>query len=493
MSVIDADARDGLSTHLDLPLAGTQLPCDYGPATRHAKRLLSDLGTTRMPAATEAALRVKPVPEDDSLADWARSGAMSLSGDPQGSPSGDGATLASAFRGALMAFNSLAPAAGLQTLRLGTELLGERAALAGLRRGGSRSPGGATRLLPAQDHWCAFSLARPDDEVLISALVSAEGSGDPWNRLADWLTTQPAEAAVTRAQLLGLPAAVVPEDDCEADEQLQARGHADRPTPFLVNRLDDAPRSTRKQPLVVDLSALWAGPLCSSLLALAGARVVKVESLQRPDGTRRGTRSFFDLLNGRKESVALDLRSGRSREALRKLLLRADVVIEGSRPRALIQLGIAADEILAAPGGRVWISLTGYGRTGPWRNRVGFGDDIAAAAGAVTLDASLPFFWGDAIADPLGGAHAAVAAIACLGCSGSFMVDVAMREVVRTALKLDRKPDCTPFKDGGTWWVETNLGRTAVREPTARTPPRGVDAFGASTTRLLRELGLVAR
>ena len=67
---------------------------------------------------------------------------------------------------------------------------------------------------------------------------------------------------------------------------------------------------------MVDLSALWAGPLCGDLLARAGASVVKVESTQRPDGARRGSRAFFDLLNGRKRSVALDLRS---REGVRVL------------------------------------------------------------------------------------------------------------------------------------------------------------------------------
>ena len=61
--------------------------------------------------------------------------------------------------------------------------------------------------------------------------------------------------------------------------------------------------------VVIDLSALWAGPLCGDLLARSGATVVKVESTQRPDGARRGARAFFDLLNGRKRSVGLDLQS----------------------------------------------------------------------------------------------------------------------------------------------------------------------------------------
>ena len=59
---------------------------------------------------------------------------------------------------------------------------------------------------------------------------------------------------------------------------------------------------------MVELGSLWAAPLCGSLLAAAGADVVKVESIGRPDGARRGPPAFFDLLNGGKRSVALDLR-----------------------------------------------------------------------------------------------------------------------------------------------------------------------------------------
>ena len=98
--------------------------------------------------------------------------------------------------------------------------------------------------------------------------------------------------------------------------------------------------------LVVDLSALWAGPLCGDLLAAAGATVVKVESPSRPDGARRGPAAFFDLLNWRKQSVALDLQRAEGPRLLHALVQRADVVIEASRPRALAQLGISARRLV---------------------------------------------------------------------------------------------------------------------------------------------------
>ena len=135
--------------------------------------------------------------------------------------------------------------------------------------------------------------------------------------------------------------------------------------------------------VVVDLSALWAGPLCGDLLARAGATVVKVESTQRPDGARRGPREFFDLLNGHKRSVALDLQSHDGVRVLHDLVRRADVVIEASRPRALAQLGVDGPDLVRAGGPRVWVSITGYGRSGDAANRVAFGDDAAAAGGLV--------------------------------------------------------------------------------------------------------------
>ena len=73
---------------------------------------------------------------------------------------------------------------------------------------------------------------------------------------------------------------------------------------------------------VIELSSLWAGPLCGNLLRLAGARVVKVESTTRPDGSRAGPRKFFDVINGGKRGVALDLGEDDGWKVLRRLLGR---------------------------------------------------------------------------------------------------------------------------------------------------------------------------
>src|SRR5262249_1870616 len=128
--------------------------------------------------------------------------------------------------------------------------------------------------------------------------------------------------------------------------------------PVVRQQTGDAPPLDRP-PLVVDLSSLWAGPLCSHLLLAGGARGVKVESIGRPDGARADTTGFFDLLNHGKASVALDLPSTYGLAQLRRLVAAADVVIEGSRPRALRRWGI---DPATADGPQVWVSITGHGR-----------------------------------------------------------------------------------------------------------------------------------
>jgi crotonobetainyl-CoA:carnitine CoA-transferase CaiB-like acyl-CoA transferase len=169
---------------------------------------------------------------------------------------------------------------------------------------------------------------------------------------------------------------------------------------------------TVRGPRVLDLSSLWAGPLCSDLLQRLGADVVKVESLHRPDGARFGPPAFFGLLNARKRSVALDFRSAEGRAQLHALLERADIVIEASRPRALRQLGIEAEALVRDRPQLSWISLTGYGREEPCAQWIAYGDDAGVAGGLSALMAQVSgrrLIVGDAIADPLTGLHAALA------------------------------------------------------------------------------------
>jgi CoA-transferase family III len=310
----------------------------------------------------------------------------------------------------------------------GLALLGERAAIDGLSRRGEISCGGSTRLVRAADGWLAVSLARPDDVAALPAWLGCDVPvDDPWPTLCRAAAAASAAALDERAALLGLPmaavASVAPPSTTVFDLPLQATHW---PEPGATATVPPRARSIEGA-LVVDLSALWAGPLCGQLLAAAGARVVKVESTARPDGARQGPAAFFDLLNGTKSSVALDLHTGAGRGDLRRLLRAADVVIESSRPRALEHMGISARELLDAPSGpRVWVSITSHGRGEAEAQRVAFGDVAAAAGGLVARDARGPCFLADAVTDPLCGLVAAAAVLESGAAGGRWLLDVAM-------------------------------------------------------------------
>lgn len=297
----------------------------------------------------------------------------------------------------------------------GETVLTERARLLGLARRGRVSANGSCRLLRAADGWVALNLSRPDDLAAVDALVGGPSGADPWTAVAAAASAAPGAELVDRARLLGMPAA-----------ELGVPGGA-RPPVVSEHRWAPASGPRRLAGLrVVDLSALWAGPLAASLLARAGATVTKVESRSRPDGARARP-AFYRLLHspGQPE-VRVDLADPRGRCRLRALLDGADVVIEGSRPRALEQLGAGPGAVADRPG-RVWISITGYGRAAPGGEWVAFGDDAAVAGGLVGRDGhGDPVFFADAAADPVAGLHAAVAALRALAGGGGVHLDVAL-------------------------------------------------------------------
>jgi crotonobetainyl-CoA:carnitine CoA-transferase CaiB-like acyl-CoA transferase len=230
---------------------------------------------------------------------------------------------------------------------------------------------------------------------------------------------------------------------------------------------------------------LWAGPLCAHLLGAAGAQVVKVESSHRLDGARRGDRRFFDLLNAGHESVVLDLTHAADRCVLGELCDRADVVVSASRPRAWVSLDIDPYEVCRRSE-TTWVAITGYGLSAG--DRVAFGDDCAMAAGVVAYDScgepernhEVPLPCGDALADPLTGMHAAVAAMASYRAGGSRVLDISMRDVVAATVRDNDvvRSNAVSQSEAGDWVVETETGLHRVRPPMARVvessaPPAG--------------------
>ena len=235
---------------------------------------------------------------------------------------------------------------------------------------------------------------------------------------------------------------------------------------------------------MVDLSSLWAGPLCGQLLQQLGAEVVKVESLHRPDGARRGPSTFFDLLNAGKASVALDFATAEGRAQLATLIESADIVIEASRPRALRQLGIDAEAICARRPGLIWLSITAYGRAPATENWIGYGDDVGVAAGLSALvraQTGERRIVGDAIADPLTGIHAASLAWQAWRSGAGGLIDLSMYSVVRRCINWGQKK----------WGQSSVFGNTTLTPvlPVSRVrAPAGVAReLGADTVVQLRE------
>ncbi|MFE0748934.1 CoA transferase [Gordonia sp. NPDC058843] len=265
------------------------------------------------------------------------------------------------------------------------------------------------------DGWVALTLSRQSDLDSVNALLSTDDvMDDPWPVIAAAVRRRDAAEFVERAQLFEIPAAVL--------------GSIEPSVPRVTDMWPRSePRAPDSELLVVDLSAMWAGPLCGMLLAHRGATVIKVESPDRPDGARAGDPRFFAWMNSSKHFHQAAFRGDTT--SLRRLLDVADVVIEASRPRALEQAGLDARSSSSRPG-RVWVRITGYGPE--HGGLVAFGDDAAVAGGLVGAGRYGPVFCGDAIADPLTGLEAANAVVKSLRRGGGEAIDIAMAEVAAT-------------------------------------------------------------
>ncbi len=428
------------------------------PQPSLSERLLGDL-----------AADVRNVAETDAGRAWAASGGLWLTGTDGSAPSYAGAG-AGAVAAHLLTLATPLLRADRVAVAPTVRVLGERAACAGLGRRGSCSCGGASRLLPATDGWLALTLARDEDLDLVPALVEGDVVGEAWETVARWAAGRPVADCVARARLLSLACAEV------------GAGPA---TPGPAVRASVGGRRTpRERPRVLDLTSLWAGPLAAHLLGLGGADVVKVESSRRLDGARRGTPSFFDLLHSGHRSLVLDLTDPGDRARLQELARGADLVLEASRPRALARLGLHAEELVA--GGVTWVSLTAHGRQAGAAD-IGFGDDVAAGAGLVgrSPDGGR-IFCGDAVADPLTGLCAGLAALIALRGDRARLVDVAMDRVAAVAAGVAVGPGrIAPFGDG--WVLENEAGTHPVLRPRARVPRGVAAAAGADTAAVLRD------
>ena len=147
---------------------------------------------------------------------------------------------------------------------------------------------------------------------------------------------------------------------------------------------------------VLDMTAFWAGPSCTHMLALLGADVIHVESIGHVDGTRMlgapmtveqwWERSpIYSGLNTNKRSLTLDMQDERGMAILRRLIATADVIVENYTPRVFESVGLTFDLMKSINQDIVLVRMPGFGLDGPWRDNAAFAYTIEDASGLTWL------------------------------------------------------------------------------------------------------------
>jgi CoA:oxalate CoA-transferase len=198
-------------------------------------------------------------------------------------------------------------------------------------------------------------------------------------------------------------------------------------TPMTTRSLTDPSKDSPLQGLLVlDFSQFLSGPLATLRLADLGARVIKVErpglgdlgrTLYLSDTDINGENTLFHAINRNKESLAADLKNPRDLEKLRRLIARADVMVQNFRPGVIERLKLDYERVSQSNPGIVYGSISGYGDAGAWRDRPGQDLLAQARSGIMWLsgeegDPPTPFSL--AIADMLTGHNLCQGILACL-------------------------------------------------------------------------------
>ena len=194
---------------------------------------------------------------------------------------------------------------------------------------------------------------------------------------------------------------------------------------------------------VVELGQLIAGPFAAKTLADFGADVIKIEPPGAGDPLRQwrlikdGTSVWWQVQSRNKRSLALDLRQPEAQAIVRKLVKEADVMIENFRPGAMESWGLGPDALLELHPGLIMLRISGYGQTGPYKDKPGFGVVAEAMGGLRHLSAEpgrLPVRVGVSIGDTLASLHGVIGILMALHekqRSGlGQVIDVALYEAV---------------------------------------------------------------
>lgn len=214
--------------------------------------------------------------------------------------------------------------------------------------------------------------------------------------------------------------------------------------------------------LVLDFSQFLAGPSSALRLADLGARVIKIERPDVGDLCRQlyisnleldGDSTLFHSINRNKQSFAANLKDPTDLERVRRLVMRADVLIQNFRPGVIERLGLDYRAVQELNPRLVYATLTGYGQAGPWRDKPGQDLLVQSLSGLVWLNGDAdqpPVPFGLAVADLIAGAHLTQGILACLvrrGITGQGgLVEVSLLE---SAMDFQFEVFTTYLNDGG--------------------------------------------
>jgi CoA:oxalate CoA-transferase len=200
---------------------------------------------------------------------------------------------------------------------------------------------------------------------------------------------------------------------------------------------------------VIDLTQVLAGPFCTQQLAMWGAEVIRIEPPWGGYGTAPFEahpidirRRLFGRLFANKKNITLNLRSERGKEIFLELIKRGDVVVENFSPGTMEKLGLGYEVMEKTNGKIVYCSISGYGHTGPWRNKVAYDPLIQAASGLMSITGypdRPPVKVGSSISDYLGGLYGALGILVALHARDSVtgrgqMIDCSMFDAVLSVL-----------------------------------------------------------
>jgi formyl-CoA transferase len=183
---------------------------------------------------------------------------------------------------------------------------------------------------------------------------------------------------------------------------------------ILVMNPGDGPLQGIK---VVELGQLIAGPFAAKTLADFGAEVIKIEPPVTGDPLRQwrllhnGTSVWWQVQSRNKQSVALDLKDPASRDTVRALIAEADVLIENFKPGVMEDWNLSYEQLSATNPGLIMLRISGYGQTGPYKDRPGFGVVAEAMSGLRHLTAEpgrVPVRVGVSIGDTLASLHGVI-------------------------------------------------------------------------------------